>query len=278
MYRYAQESELGYLATGQCTNGYCCDENEGCNFVTEKSKLCRRGRDADEVFCGQCKSGFSETTSDVGICKRCKNTGRLTILVFPLFLGIGLIAFFIKQGMKPAEVPHPFIVYMSKSALFVYQLFPFLSFQSTVSIYKPITKFFTIDLDLFTIGGQPDGDCVYEGMGPRTKVMLDMLPAACMLGSLIALEMSMLLGDIYSRKKKYQKNEPWHLGRNNAIWNIIIIVYTQFTAAMIKLSDCRPFGGDGTGIDRALYMYWAGNTTCYDLFHGIQIKYQQKCQ
>ena len=56
-----------------------------------------------------------------------------------------MIAMFIKQGMKPPEVP----VYVTKSALFVFQLFPFVTFQSKVSIYEPITKAVSIDLDLF---------------------------------------------------------------------------------------------------------------------------------
>lgn len=48
----------------------------------------------------------------------------------------------------------------------------------------------------------------------------------------------------------------------NMQWNIILIVYAQVTATMIKLSDCRPLGPKWI-------MFYQGSVTCYDSFHFV---------
>ena len=102
--------------------------------------------------------------------------------------------------MKLAEIPHPFVVYVSKFALFVFQLYPYFAFQSTVSVYQPITKLVSIDLDLFASAFSSNddevGDCVLPGMGARTKIMS---------GQLVALEVVMFIVDMYRLKNIIQK-------------------------------------------------------------------------
>merc|ERR1719336_1875505 len=53
------------------------------------------------------------------------------------------------------------------------------------------------------------------------------------------------------------------------MWNIILIVYAQITATMIKLADCRPLGVDPiTGVI-VRRMFYQGSITCYDGLHQL---------
>ena len=109
-HHYAEETTKGYLVTGSCPTGYCCLLSSGCSFITHKKYLCRKNRDRNTPLCGKCKNGYSETTSHVGFCKVCDSYDGLSIVIMPIFLGIGMIALFVKQGMEPPAIPHPFMV------------------------------------------------------------------------------------------------------------------------------------------------------------------------
>ena len=47
---------------------------------------------------------------------------------------------------------------------------------------------------------------------------------------------------IVERKNYHEIKHYINLGRNNAIWNVVLIVYTQVAATLTRLSDCRPYG------------------------------------
>ena len=118
----------------------------------------------------------------------------------------------------------------------------------------------------------PTGDCVYPGMGARSKIMLDALPGSCMLIQLVIIEAVMLVADVYRRKKKLPRNEALHLGRNNAIWNVVLIAYTQVPSTLIRLGDCRHCGFNVHDLPggRVLRMYWAGSQICPDTFNLLE--------
>ena len=78
---------------------------EGCNFINAKSKLCQIDRDKDSPMCGKCKTGYSEATPDVCYCLRCTDNSGLTTVILPLIMG--MIAMFIKEGMKVPEFVSP---------------------------------------------------------------------------------------------------------------------------------------------------------------------------
>ena len=225
-------------------------------------------------MCGKCNNGLSETTSDVGYCKECNDNSGLVVLIAPISIGILLIANFFRKGMRDVEVPHPFMIYMTKSALFVFQLFPFLTFQSDITIYQPITKVTNIDIDLvYSLaamfeGKENRGDCVFSSMSARSKIMLKMLPGTCMLLMLITIEMIMLVFAAYRRRKRMGRIVELEYGRNNAIWNVLLVVYTQITGTLVKLTDCRGFGAGDTG-NVKYYMRYAGAVECWDLFHYV---------
>ena len=80
------------------------------------------------------------------------------------------------------------------------------------------------------------GARIYAGMSRRAKIMLDALPV-----QLVIIEAVMFIADVYRRKKKLPRNQALHLGRNNAIWNVALIVYTQVATTLIRLGDCHPY-------------------------------------
>ena len=41
-------------------------------------------RDKTEPLCGACTNGYSETTSDVGLCQKCIDNSGLTIVILPM--------------------------------------------------------------------------------------------------------------------------------------------------------------------------------------------------
>merc|ERR1712083_662991 len=82
-----------------------------------------------------------------------------------------------------------------------FQLLPYLTFQSTISIIAPIADFFSFSLDMFE--GEGAANCVLKDMSGRQKIMLNFIPAVA-----YALELALVLGTInvvkaYKAKKAF---------------------------------------------------------------------------
>merc|ERR1712130_11766 len=92
-------------------------------------------------------------------------------------------------------------IYTSKSALYVFQLLPYLTFQSTIDIIAPIADFFSFSTDMFESEGA--ANCILKDMSGRQKLMLDLIPAIA-----YALELTLVLVSInvwksYKAKKEF---------------------------------------------------------------------------
>merc|ERR1719242_929329 len=74
---------------------------------------------------------------------KCPDYSGLPKPLLTNLVGFVMIANFMRGGLKAGECPHPFMIYTSKSALYVFQLLPYLTFQSTIDIIAPIADFFS---------------------------------------------------------------------------------------------------------------------------------------
>ncbi|ETO25927.1 hypothetical protein RFI_11210 [Reticulomyxa filosa] len=255
---YGIESDEGYLATQMCPAGYCCHDNNGCSF-SNKSSLCATGRDPSVPLCGKCSDGLSETTSPSGMCKVCTDNSGLTKqigLAFAMaFALVGL--FFILGARQVQKTPMPLVTYTSKSALFVFQLIPYLTFQQTSAFIEPLARAANLRMDFAT---SKSGDCVLKDMDGRTKLYLELLPSAVAIILLILVYVGMTLFR-YIKLGKQPIPARFTNGFNSAVWNVCLTLYAQVASTLIKLISCRPVTGHG------LRMYYAGAITCYDQSH-----------
>jgi hypothetical protein len=267
---YSYPRDQGKLGAVNCPPGYCCrreklskggnlDEN-GC-YIKNKAKgdLCAPNRNADIPMCGKCDKGFSETSSSSGDCQVCNSSSGAWIFFLPNFFGFLIILFFFRQGKREVQTQsHPFVTYITKSALYVFQLIPYLSFREVSSSIEPIARLANLKIEVAT---SENGDCILRNMGARTKILLELVPGLFLGFQLIA---------IYGALKFYQhrrlRGRPlppsWKNGFNAAVWNTLFTIYTQVTGALIKLTTCQPYQDE-------LRMYYAGDVTCPDVYHGL---------
>eukprot|EP01084_Bolivina_argentea_P295704 509179_1 len=74
------------VQTTICPFGYCCQLENGCNYIRNKSSLCAQFRNANSIMCGECNEGYSELFLSTA-CGKCSNTNYL-FLLFPLILAL----------------------------------------------------------------------------------------------------------------------------------------------------------------------------------------------
>ncbi|ETO13973.1 adhesin-like protein, partial [Reticulomyxa filosa] len=258
---YAIANDNGYLATQICPAGYCCNNTNGCNFLNT-SYLCATGRNSSVPLCGRCTEGLSETTSPSGDCAICTdNSGLTKQILLAVFLGIAMIGLFFRSGWREAQkAPMPIETYLTKSALFVFQLIPFLTFQQTSKIIEPLARAANFRMDFFS--SSSSGECVLKNMSGRQKLSLDLLPSLVLFVELLIVYVGMMS---YKYIKLNGRPLPvrWENGFNSAIWNVFITLYAQIASALIKLTNCRPVSGYG------VRMYYVGHVECYDKWHFI---------
>ena len=62
--------ENGSIIASDCPNQYCCQAQDGCDYVDDAANLCALHRDPDTPLCGKCVEGYSELlgTVNCGIC------------------------------------------------------------------------------------------------------------------------------------------------------------------------------------------------------------------
>eukprot|EP01084_Bolivina_argentea_P308894 534224_1 len=75
-----------YIISGKCPNGYCCELENGCNFISDNDSLCAMNRDVSAPLCGQCKPGYSELFGSAQ-CGKC-NHPKLYLILYPILMGL----------------------------------------------------------------------------------------------------------------------------------------------------------------------------------------------
>ena len=319
---YAKETQDGYLVTAKCATGFCCNRKNGCDFVTQPSYHCAAGRDSSIPFCGQCKIGLSEISSifDSKECKLCtdeESIGLVWIIACSMFVAIILVKLMwnynsnalgirwrmkiqlrtiIQCGNRISNIiidANQILFYVFQTMLLFYQFIPFLIIQSNIDLFKPICKIFSLNIDIFSQivsifnGGMSDryiDVCIMQELGARTKIMLDIIPIACILILLLILNSFSVLirfmaryriKRLYINAKNDYTNDYIHnrfklmLGMNKVTQRVtiqlLVFLYIPLTAIFAKLSLCQKFGGYDIATD--FYMVWAGDTKCYESGH-----------
>ena len=182
----------GYLTTAQCPIGLCCRQAPsadgkdpgGCAWSdrnkTDGTGMCAPNRDPNVPFCGKCLEGYSETQAPDGTCAICKGSAGMAVFIFPGLLGFGAVAFWLRKGLKEKEdLPVAAVVYVTKSLIFFYQLLPYLAFQTPVEQLQPLAELFSLNFNLDTGSGEDGAQCLYSGMGARSKILSE-LASSCL--------------------------------------------------------------------------------------------------
>ena len=255
----------------------CCDQSEGCIY-TETETLCSLNRDYTKPLCGACVNGTVETSAANGACGVCPPESPLFFLA-PACLGFLLVTKTLKGAMTAKQpIPDPMMAYILRSALFVFQLLPVLSFQSNNNIFAPIASLANFELD--TSGGgdgeeEKAGTCYTDSLGPRQKLAIGLVPSIMFLGQWF------IFTTIYFVKSRLKPSYGWtsedtrkyDIAFEQAFWNLALALYAKAVMTVIKLSDCRPMGDPGeycTYDDRPCkVMFQAGSIECYDNWHYL---------
>ena len=267
----------GDMALNLCPQGVCCDDGEGC-YYTDTDSLCSMNRDYTQPLCGACLPGFVETSAANGACTVCPESSPLFFLA-PACLGFLLVTKTLKGSLKPkAAIPDPMMAYILRSALFVFQLLPILSFQSNNNIFAPIASIANFELD--TSGGgegeeESAGTCYTATLGPRDKIGIGLVPSIMFLGQLA------IFFVIYVFKSRIKPSfgwtredtRKWDIAFEQTFWNLALALYAKAVMSFIKLMDCRPCGDPGEycvdPVKSCYVMFYAGSIECFDYFHYI---------
>ena len=65
------DEEDGYIIASDCPNRYCCQLQDGCDYVDDSANLCALHREPNTPLCGKCEKGYSELlgTVNCGLCE-----------------------------------------------------------------------------------------------------------------------------------------------------------------------------------------------------------------
>ncbi len=269
-------STHGDIHTQLCPKSYCCSSpilydgiTLGCLFESlNKTGQIEHLLGGKDTF--KCLPGDSETNSKAGQCLKC--SGLLAAIILPNIVGFMLILFYTKKGLSPHRIDHPFIVYTTQSALYVFQLLPYLTFQAIVEIIAPIAQFFSLSVDMFSGNA---AQCVLSNVDGRTKGSLNGI-------QIFIVHLGIKLYKSYKFKKELEsqsngehedaikikitsntqgiiKNDKWDHELTHTIWNTVLIIYAQITATLERLIDCP---------DKTI-MFYEGSIVCWYWIHII---------
>ncbi|ETO14991.1 adhesin-like protein [Reticulomyxa filosa] len=242
---FGLETPDGYLETSICPIGFCCQKTGGCNYLTGRSysgtdysgvTMCAPGRDPDVPLCGRCIKGLSETNSPTGGCALCNDSSGFAVsMLLPLIGGLFAIMFWMRNGLKPKQdIPLASIVYFSKTLVFVYQLLPYLTFQSPSSYLSPLASIFNFQIQA---GGGNVGNCQLAGMTSVQKLFLDLAPTSGFCVNLCILGLG-----IRFKFGKTEESKRWYAALQQTAWQVGLLMYTKVTATVLKILNCRTLG------------------------------------
>eukprot|EP01084_Bolivina_argentea_P113202 201799_1 len=254
------------MALQLCPPGVCCSVDGGCYFHNKKS-LCSLNRNSTVPLCGACLEGYTETSSAAGACGVCPPTSSL-IFLLPALAGFLLVVFYLRKlSEAKQDIPHPLMAYAGRSVLFVYQLLPTLTFQSSSTVFAPLSALsnFEIDQSSNKDGEERAGTCYFTDMGPRDKIGIGLIPSFMFLGQLLLLYL------IYRAKIRFKPpakwsdkdRSKWDMAFYQTFWQLAIMLYAKVTISLLKLTDCRSVGEFG------IRMWYAGSIECWDAFHYV---------
>ena len=86
-----------YILSALCPNDYCCQKEQGCNFVQDSDELCAANRNSTAYLCGKCLDGYSEVFGTTN-CSECTRD-YIERLLLPIFYGflLTMFIFFVKS-------------------------------------------------------------------------------------------------------------------------------------------------------------------------------------
>lgn len=265
-YWYAYNKTDGTVIPAICPIGYCCSDSNGCDY-SDKTVLCASNRDPEYPLCGKCFDGYAETSNAKGGCAICEDSAAL-IFAVPAILGFALIAFYLKSGLKKQQqIPHEMMVYLSRTALFIFQLLPFLTFQSSGANLLPLASIANFEMDMFSSSDEEAddiGSCYTATLSARNKLFIGLVPSGILAFQLV---IAFIVFEIKLRTQKAEDEEDkiekvrrrhvWEKAFFQVTLQISLMLYAKITSALIKLDDCRPLA-EPIG----LVMFYAGSIQC----------------
>ena len=77
------ENEYYTMISSLCPLYQCCQNENGCDYIYDKSSLCANGRDYKTILCSKCKDGYSESMNTTQ-CIKCDRFIYLEYLFYPI--------------------------------------------------------------------------------------------------------------------------------------------------------------------------------------------------
>eukprot|EP01084_Bolivina_argentea_P309866 536024_1 len=75
------------MISSMCALGYCCQVNDGCDYLQDKSSLCAGNRDYKSMLCSKCKDQYSESMNATS-CAKCKAKFYWKYILFSMFTAL----------------------------------------------------------------------------------------------------------------------------------------------------------------------------------------------
>eukprot|EP01084_Bolivina_argentea_P064147 117027_1 len=246
----------GEIETGICPPGICCADSNGCDF-SDKNTLCAVHRNSSVKLCGRCQDGYHETLQNSGDCKDCKY-GEWYWIVIWFIISCIIVIILYTSSRKERTVPHPFVVYISRTMLFFYQIFMLINYRHDIGALQVVCNIANIDLDF-----NPKGTCLFLNVTAKQKVFLKLIPSLSLLVAVgllfLIMKFKYLFGELADSQNKYKIREQWKkelIPFQSIVDFVISYVYVQLVYVTLTSCICVSFG-DG------MYQWYAGTEECW---------------
>ena len=285
------DGEDGDIIASDCPNRYCCQLQDGCDYVDDTNNLCALHRDPNTPLCGRCEEGYSELlgTVNCGLC----DGDYYGYFVIPVVNAVALSILLLccdrssrpppgpKTPTKPAASDAPnhdepqvrikgeelvrddtrgLLVMMSKVLLYYGQGLVAIMAQSTIQnglfyFLLPILQIFNLSIDFgVSDNSEEAGYCFIEGMTAEQEILFNLFIPALLLFITAFMAITRLCGMDWL---KYGCCCFSQITEYSAVLRALIISIGSIMAVIFKILSCR----DIAGSELSVHFYY-GNTEC----------------
>eukprot|EP01083_Nonionella_stella_P005177 15022_1 len=236
-----------YLFTAACAPGYCCDDREGCP-LNQPDSLCALNRDPTVKMCGVCAEGYSETLSGIGACANCNG---IWIIILIGYVVVCLLWLFLLHhfNRKERRVSRPSTTYLTRSLLFFYQVYGFVTFRTFIKPIYVITE----NVNLI-FGLVHRGTCLFpDDVTPVIKLYLVFIVPCILIFDLWLLKVYIHYIHRSSERQFKRQMISYYAVCDYALR----IIHVQLTYACFRLVSCS-----NSGSMEGYVMSYAPNQSC----------------
>ena len=283
--------EDGRIVSSDCPNQYCCQKQDGCDYVMDSAALCALHRDSTVPLCGKCERGYSEKlgTVNCGICTR----NRYELFLIPLALCAMFSCYllcFDKRASTRLDSPEltsseenvvitgSEVIWDDFKGLRTMVLNVLLYYgqglvtimgQSTIQsgifyFMLPILQIFNLSFD-FGVNSNAEnaGWCIIKGLTAAQEILLYLFIPALLLFITGFMAATYFCGVDWLNLKwcfcRFLKPYCPEITYYSAFLRALIISIGSIMAVIFKILSCRDIAGSDITVH-----YYYGDTECFD--------------